>query len=120
MRVNVFHEVSPGLALAAMGFSAWTLARAAEVQSTGTITLMQTYANFGAGDVVVKLSSHHASCQHGYWLSRDQLGYNSTLAFLMTARVAGEPVSIWSDNAIMWPGSGGTYCRIFPQALPTD
>jgi hypothetical protein len=100
----------PLAALLALGATA--PADAAVVHATGSVTVLLTYANFGNGDVMVRLSSNHPSCVDGYWLSPSQPGFKTNLAFLLAARAAGEAVLIGAEDTLLWPGSTGRYCRI--------
>jgi hypothetical protein len=86
--------------------------RAAQVTSTGTIVRLVSYSNYGNGDVVVFVSSTHSTCSAGYWVSPSQPGYKTILAHLMLVKSTGESVIFWADNALLWPGSSGSYCRI--------
>lgn len=88
------------------------------VVSTGDIAAVYTFATFGGGDVVVRLSSQPATCVHGFWLSPTQPGFKSTLAFLLSAKAAEDAVLIGADDAAMWPGSTGSYCKVDYVATP--
>lgn len=95
-----------------------TPAEATIVASIGNVALLHTYATFGGGDVVVRLSSQPATCASGFWLSPTQPGFKNNLAFLLSVKAAGDAVLIGADDAAMWSGSAGSYCRVDYIATP--
>jgi hypothetical protein len=111
-------NIVTALVVGVLGVVASPQARAVEFATTGTISVLITYADFGGGDVTVRLSSQPASCPGGFWLAQSQLGFKSTLAFLLAARTAGENVLIGAETTAIWTGSGTTFCRIVYAGTP--
>jgi hypothetical protein len=87
-------------------------ASATVVYSTGTVTHINTYPEFGGGDFVFRLSSYVAGCESGYWLSPSQPGFKTSVAFVLQARAAGESISVGGNNAVVWTGSATSYCKV--------
>jgi hypothetical protein len=86
-------------------------ASAAIVVASGTITHMNTYPEFGGGDFVFRLSNQVAGCEGGFWLSPSQLGFKTTVAFVLQARATGDTITVAGNNALMWNG-GASYCKV--------
>jgi hypothetical protein len=85
---------------------------AAVVHSSGTVTVILTYANFGQGDFTFRITNQPAGCNAGYWISPSQPGFKTTVAFVMQARATGETVLVGADNAQLWSGSGDQWCKV--------
>ena len=91
----------PDIATAATAFGAIT-----------KVTEIHTATDYGGGDAVVKLAWHHPNCSDGYWMSQSQPGFESTLSALLMALAAGTDVIVNGRDHDLWPGSGGSYCKI--------
>lgn len=110
---SVHHCVAMVASLALLGWLCVAApASAAIVHASGPVTVLITYANFGNGDIMVRLTNAHPSCADGFWLTPSQPGFKSSLAFLLAARSSGESVLIGAEDTLIWSGSGGRHCRI--------
>ncbi|WP_428610710.1 hypothetical protein, partial [Sedimenticola sp.] len=78
---------------------------------------IDSYSEYGTGDVVVKVNSPSAGCADGYWMSSNEAGSNFALSVLLTARAGGEQISIEGDQDRRWSGSSKDYCHIFKVGL---
>lgn len=97
------------LALATLAASA--VVQAAIVAATGTVTAIITYPSFGNGDFTFRISNQPAGC-YGFWLSPQQPGFKTSVAFVLKAHAAGEAVLVGADNAQLWTGSGDPWCKV--------
>lgn len=97
------------LAVAALAASA--AVHAAIVGGTGTVTVILTYPDFGNGDFTFRISSQPTGC-YGFWLSPQQPGFKTSVAFILQARATGESVLVGADNAQLWTGSGDQWCKV--------
>lgn len=90
------------------------IAAAAQVPGQATkVTEIYTFADYGGGDILVKLAWHHANCSDGYWMSQSQPGFDPTLSQLLSALVAGTDVIVSAWDHEIWAGSSGTYCKVY-------
>jgi hypothetical protein len=96
--------------LALTGFS--SSAHATVVAGTGTVTVVLSYATFGGGDFTFRISNPPAGCEEGFWLTPGQPGFKTSVAFILQARATGEVVLVGGDNAQLWNGSGGHWCKV--------
>lgn len=89
------------------------LVQAAIVQATGTVTLILTYLDYGGGDFTFRISTPHASCLHGYWMTPSQPGFKTSVAYVLKAHANGETITVGADTAQLWSGSNtGQYCKV--------
>jgi hypothetical protein len=70
-----------------------------------------SYATYGNGDFTFRISNPVAGC-YGFWLSPQQPGFKTSVAFVLQARATGEPVRVGADNAQLWAGSGDQWCKV--------
>ena len=102
---GLFSSIAAVLALAS------AIANAAVVVSTGTVSQLFTYQDFGGGDVVFRLSTQPSGC-YGFWLAPSQPGFKTTVAFIMKAQTTGESIQVGGDNAQIWNGSASPFCKV--------
>jgi hypothetical protein len=81
------------------------------VQST--ITLVDSYNQWGGGDVIFRIANPTSSCRDGYWLTKSDAGFNANLAMILSAYHAKTPVRITGLTDQIWTGSGGVYCKLY-------
>lgn len=99
-------------AMSAMAMFAAAPAAATVVPASGTVVQINTYTEFGNGDVVFRLTNNVAGCEAGFWLSPSQLGFKTNVAFIMQARATGETITVGGNDALIWNGSAGRYCKV--------
>jgi len=89
-------------------------ATAAIVTPAASVTVTQTYAysNFGGGDFVFSTSAGAPGCENGWYIKATDPGYKAVVASILTAQAGGNFVLVYGDNADVWPGSSGHYCRV--------
>jgi hypothetical protein len=102
------------LGMVFLGMSA-QLSRAALVYgNTAPIESIWTYAQYGSGDVVIKLVNHNSpTCSTGFWLRSTDAGFKTSLAMLLSAYHTGRAVTIQAYDDQLWGGSGGAVCLIY-------
>jgi hypothetical protein len=86
-------------------------ANAAVVASTGNITVILTYADYGGGDVGFRISNQPSGC-YGFWLSPSQPGFKTSMAYILKAHAAGEPILVGGNTSQLWSGSAGPWCKV--------
>jgi hypothetical protein len=82
------------------------------IDSDGTVVQIYTYADFGGGDFTFKLSGQKAACLHGYWISKSQPGFATSVAMILQARATGEVIKVGGHDTQMWNGSSGLFCKV--------
>lgn len=100
-----------------IGFCAFVLivasiAHAARRESSGTVTQVYSYGDFGGGDFTFRLSSQAQECQHGYWISKSQPGYAVNVAMILQAKATGESIVAGGHDTQLWNGSTGLFCKL--------
>lgn len=76
------------------------------------ITTVTTYPQFGGGDVAIVVANPATNCPNGFWLSPSDPGFKSVLASILAAHHSRSRVRVYGDDAQLWSGSSGAYCRI--------
>jgi hypothetical protein len=77
------------------------------------ITFLNSYNQYGNGDVIFNVDAPVAGCESGFWLTKADAGFQSNMAMLVAANMAKSTVSVVGDTAQMWGGSGGRYCKLY-------
>ncbi len=85
------------------------------LETTGTtkINRIVSYTNHGNGDVIFTVKSPISACT-GYWLSKDDSGFNANLSMIIAAFQSQSNliVSGDSDEEQKWTGSTSNYCKL--------
>ena len=84
----------------------------ADTSTNSTVTLIESYNNYGNGDVYFKISNATAACSDGYWLTKTDLGFSSNMAILLSAYQAKSIVRIVGFSDQRWSGSAGKFCKL--------
>lgn len=91
-----------------------TPTRAAIVYSpVVTVTQFFVMAEYGGGDIGIKVSSPTTGCPHGFWLRPTDGGFKSMYAAAMMAYVTQSSIRVAAHDDSIWTGSTGTYCRVY-------
>ena len=79
-----------------------------------TVSAIESYPLYGNGDVIVVLTANSlsATCPGGFWIRGTDPGANRTLAQVLAAQAAGQPITIWADTAVVWIGSAASTCLL--------
>ena len=84
----------------------------AEVYGT-YIKTISTYTQYGNGDVVVKVEAAYPSgCEGGFWLNKNDPGFEATMTVLLSAFHTSTKLSISAYQSQIWTGSGQKHCKI--------
>ena len=87
----------------------------ANASTTGTtkINRIVSYTNHGNGDVIFTVKSPISACT-GYWLSKDDSGFNANLSMIIAAFQSQSNLIISgdSDEEQKWTGSTSSYCKL--------
>jgi len=83
-----------------------------DASSSSTVTLIESYNNYGNGDVYFKIANPTAACSDGYWLTKTDLGFSTNMAILLSAYQAKSTVRIVGFSDQRWSGSAGKFCKL--------
>lgn len=83
--------------------------------SASPVATIDTYTQYGSGDVVFHLVSNslQSSCPYGFWIRPSDGGAKSALAQVLAAYETGKSVAVSADNAIIWSGAGSAACLVW-------
>ena len=96
------------------GILATFIAHAATTDNpVGLITGMYSYTDYGTGDVVITVQTPPPACQHGFWIRMTDPGAKTVFAQVLAAYHASTPLRMGGYDNSLWPGSTGTYCRVY-------
>jgi hypothetical protein len=101
-----------GMCLAVSGATqAGTILTAA----ASTITSIDSYTQYGSGDVIFTLANNSLAspCPYGFWIRGTDAGAKSTLAQVMTALQAGSSVVVSADTSTTWTGAASAACLVW-------
>ena len=91
---------------------------ASEASIKTTISAIQSYPDYGNGDVVFSISTPSDICK-GYWLSPNSKGYAANLSLLLSAYHASSKVYVYglTEQSNKWPGSSTKHCKLYSVRL---
>jgi hypothetical protein len=95
-----------------MLFSSITLS-AIEASGSYNVLRIDSYSEYGGGDVVVKLTTHTANCSHGYWLKKNDPGFQANFSMVLAAYQAKNKIKLIAHTDQLWPGTGGKVCHVY-------
>ena len=75
------------------------------------IKSIEVYPDF-RGDVVVYIDKTLPSCEHGFWLSPEDIGFNTTVSFLLSSFHAKAKIVAYGYNDQRWGGFQGNFCKL--------
>jgi hypothetical protein len=83
--------------------------------SASTITKVDTYTQYGGGDVIFFMANNSLSamCPYGFWIRATDAGAKTTVAQILAAYQAGTPVVVSADPSITWSGAGSASCLVW-------
>ena len=114
--LKIFIGVFSSLAVAA--FVA-TSVRADIVSSDSvSVTRYYAYGDYGSGDVIFQFApaSVLVGCD-GAWIAASQPGAKNLVATVISAKLAASAVTLYVNNAAIWPGSSARYCKVDAMGL---
>lgn len=88
------------------------LAEAAEASSVTTISRFISYNQYGGGDVVFRVANSTSSC-YGYWITKEDAGFNANLSAIVAAYHAKTKVKVYGLTYQKWSGSSNTWCKLY-------
>ena len=77
------------------------------------VKFMTSYNAVGDGYVMFKLDTNHEDCSSGYWLMKNDPGFDANFSMLVAAFQADSTVRIYGLPEQRWPVSNGEYCKIY-------
>jgi DNA-directed RNA polymerase specialized sigma24 family protein len=80
-----------------------------------TIISVETYTQYGGGDVIFKMASNtlDTACPSGFWIKGNDPGAKSVLAQVLAARATETPVVVYADTAVTWTGAQSAACLVW-------
>lgn len=95
-----------------------SLAEAAqEASSVTTISRFISYNQYGGGDVVFRIANPTSSC-FGYWINKEDVGFNANLSLILAAYQAKTKVKLNGYTDQKWPGSSNFWCKLYAIEYP--
>jgi hypothetical protein len=74
--------------------------------SNMTITSINSYSEYGGGDVIIYGSTGVTGCNDGIWLSQSDSGFKANMAILMMVYANNKFLNGYIDTSQLWSGSG--------------
>jgi len=107
-------KILPTLILLSLPYTASAVERTVET----TINTLQSYPDYGGGDVIFKVDNPSAICK-GYWLSPNTKGFNANLSIVLSAYHSSSKLTIdgHPEDIYKWKGSGTHYCKLYSVKL---
>ncbi len=99
--------------LAAVSFSSFAINTAFEVSPQSTIATINSYSEYGGGDVHFTIASPSTKCPNGYWLRKTDPGFQANLSMVIAAYQAKSIIRINGLLNELWPGTTGRACRVY-------
>ncbi|MEZ9526794.1 hypothetical protein [Enterovibrio norvegicus] len=99
--------------LAAVSFSSLAINSDYVGSSTSTIVIVNSYSEYGGGDVYFTLASPADECPNGYWMRKTDPGFQANLSMVIAAYQAKSSVRIYGLPDEMWSGTSGKACRLY-------
>jgi len=102
------------LGIVAICFSLNAVA-ATETSPVTAVLEIQTYPDYGGGDVVFKTVDRGEVCI-GYWLSPSSQGFSSNLSVLLSAFHSGAKFRVWGhvEDEYRWGGTqANRFCKVY-------
>ena len=93
------------------------LVEAAESSQLSTITRFISYNQYGGGDVVFRIANPTANC-FGYWINKDDAGFNANLSLILAAYQTKTKVKAYGHKDQKWSGSGNFWCKLYAIEYP--
>jgi hypothetical protein len=85
---------------------------AAEPSPLTTIKRFISYNQYGDGDVVFTVANPTSSC-FGYWINKNDAGFNANLSLILAAYQAKTNVKVHGLTDQKWSGSGNFWCKLY-------
>ncbi|PCK32766.1 hypothetical protein [Pseudoalteromonas piscicida] len=73
---------------------------------------IESYSSYGNGDVVFTVTTPQRVCTGGYWLKKDDAGFEANLSILLSAYHGSSDVQIRGLVNELWGGSSKEFCHI--------
>ena len=105
-----------GVIFAALALAATAAAGEVVTVQKATITQLYAYGAYGTGDVIFDFTPKPSGCEGG-WIDPANAGARNVFATLISARLTATPLTVITDTAKVWPGSGTRYCTVFSLGL---
>jgi hypothetical protein len=80
-----------------------------------TIAYVDSYTQFGDGDVVFALANNslQSYCPGGFWIKGADPGAKTVIGQLLAAFHSGAGIMVWADNSKFWTGSANPTCQVW-------
>ena len=89
-----------------------------ETSPKSTIKRFISYSNYGNGDVFISLENNGSTCNSGYFLNKENQGFEANYSMLLSAYHANSSVKlIGLDTEEKWQGSRAIICQLYSVEL---
>lgn len=78
-----------------------------------SITAIESYSEYGEGDVIFSIDNPHSSCPRGYWMKKSDPGFHANLSLLLSSFHAQSTVVVRGHDDNIWGGSITTFCHLY-------
>ncbi|MCE9687159.1 hypothetical protein LZP73_13250 [Shewanella sp. AS16] len=85
---------------------------AMEQTAVTNVVRLISYNQFGSGDVVFTVKNLGSNCI-GYWINRDDAGFEANLSMLLAAYHAKTRVKVAGLDDQKWSGSNSLFCKLY-------
>lgn len=85
---------------------------AIEASRETTIKRLISYNQHGGGDVVFTVNNPSSGC-YGYWIEKNDAGFDANLSMILAAYHAKSKVTVHGLNDVKWSGSGNFWCKLY-------
>lgn len=104
--------------LSASLFFAASIASAAQIDApVSRMKFIQSYNQWGGGDVIFATENAVSGCENGYWLAKSDTGFSANMAMLLSAYHAKSPLVVSAITDQQWAGSAGHFCKLYAVTL---
>ena len=81
------------------------------------IISVDSYNQYGDGDVLLRVENPVPECSDGYWLTKSDPGFQANLSLILSGYQAKNPTIVYGLPGQLWTGSSGKYCKLYSLVL---
>ncbi|NQZ08660.1 MAG: hypothetical protein HRT35_16015 [Algicola sp.] len=104
-------KIKYGLLLAFLSISFGSYSASVNTSAT-KISEINSYSNFPNGDILITVDAPHSACPGGFWLKKEDAGFDSNFSMALAAFHAQGNIIFYGDSDSVWPHSPTAYCHI--------
>ena len=81
---------------------------------------INTYEDFGGGDVMFRVNPTVVGCEGGFWLTPTDPGFKTNLASLMMAYQTKSGLRVRGYTDQIWTGSSAPACKLYSIGMTSN